>query len=96
MGNEYLLQKTKVEETEECNNLFPDVSASRVGIITNSGQELSELVHQNALTDEKIEQKFYSLTRDLLVPAQRKELLSLLWNLEQVGDVTNIMGLLKV
>lgn len=97
-----LMQKTKVEETEECNNLFPDASASRVGIITQSGEELSELVqyprgqHQSALIDGKIEQKFYSLSRDLLAPAQRKELLSLLWNLEQVGDVTNIMELLKV
>ncbi len=97
-----LIQKTKVEETEECNNLYPDVSASRVEIVTKSGEKFSELVqyprgpHQSAFIDEIIEQKFYSLTKDLLSPTQRKELLSLLWNLEEVKDVANIMELLKI
>jgi 2-methylcitrate dehydratase len=97
-----LMQKTKVEETEECNKLYPDTSACRVEIITKSGKKFSELVqyprgqYQSVVPDEKIEQKFYSLTRDLLAPTQRKGLLSLLWNLEQVEDVADIMELLRI
>jgi 2-methylcitrate dehydratase PrpD len=97
-----LMQKTKVEETEECNNLYPEVSASRVEIITKSGEKFSELVqyprdpHQSGFIDEIISQKFYSLTKDLLAPTQREELLSLLWNLDQVEDVSKIMELLKI
>lgn len=97
-----LIQKIKVEETDECNNLFPDASANRVEIVTKSGEKFSELVqyhrghHQNPLTDEEIEQKFHSLTGDLLSLANRKELLSLLWNLEEVDDVGKIMELLKI
>ena len=66
-----LIQKIKVEETKECNDLYPGASANRVEIITKSGQTFSEFVkyhrghHQNPLTDEEIEQKFHSLTKDL-------------------------------
>ena len=51
---------------------------------------------RNPATDEEIEQKFQSLTRDFLLPSQRKKLLSLLWNLEQVQDVSRIMELLVI
>lgn len=97
-----LIQKTKVEETEECNHLYPDISASRVDIITKSGEKFSELVqsprgpHRSAYLDEIVEQKFYSLTRDILAPNIRKKLLSLLWNLEEVTDVGSMMKLFKI
>jgi 2-methylcitrate dehydratase len=97
-----LIGKIKVEETEECNNLYPDASANRVEIITKSGKKFSELVQyhrghfQNPLTDKEIEEKFHSLTGDFLKPKQRKRLLSLLWNLEQAEDVGKIMKLLKI
>jgi 2-methylcitrate dehydratase len=92
-----LVQKIKVEETEECDNLYPDAMANRVEIVARSGKRFSELVkyhrgHQkNPLTDEEIELKFTSLTSDLLTPAQRKQVLSLVWNLEQVQDVGEVM-----
>jgi hypothetical protein len=34
-----------------------------------------------------MEQKFTSLAGDQLTPAQRKQVLSLVWDLEQVDDV---------
>ncbi len=97
-----LVQKIRVEEAEECNSLYSDAMANRVEIVTKSGDKFSELVqyhrgHQkNPLTDEEIEQKFISLTRELLTPAQRKGLFSLVWNLEQVEDVSKVMQLLKI
>jgi 2-methylcitrate dehydratase len=92
-----LVQKIKVNETEECNNLYPDAMANRVEVVASSGKRFSELVkyhrgHQkNPLTDEEIELKFTSLTSDLLTPAQRKQVLSLVWNLERVDDVGEVM-----
>ena len=97
-----LAQKIKVEETEECDNLYPDAMANRVGLITKSGKRFSELVqyhrgHQkNPLTNEEIEQKFTYLAGDLLTSDQRKQVLSLVWNLEQVDDIGEIMRLVKV
>lgn len=92
-----LVQKIKVEETEECDSLYPDAMANRVEIVTKSGKKFSELVkyhhgHQkNPMNDEEIERKFTSLTGDLLKPAQRKQVLSLVWNLEQVDDAGEVI-----
>jgi 2-methylcitrate dehydratase len=97
-----LMQKIKVEESAECNNLWPDASANRVEIITKSGEKISEVVkyhrghYKNPLTEEEIEQKFHSLTGELLTLDQRKGLLSILWNFEQVEDVSEIMALLEI
>jgi 2-methylcitrate dehydratase len=97
-----LLNKIKVEETEECNSLFPGANATRVDLITKSGKKISEFVqhhrghYQNPMSDEEIEQKFHSLTNDLLTPNQREKLLTLIWNLEQVDDVRRVMGLLTI
>lgn len=92
-----LVQKIKVEETEECNRLYPDAMANRVEIVTKSGKKFSELVkyhhgHQkNPMADEEIERKFTSLVEDLLTPAQRKEVFKLVWNLEKVPDIGELM-----
>jgi len=97
-----LIKRIKVEETEECERLYPDASANRVEIITKSGKKFSEIVqyhrghYRNPLTREEIEQKFHSLTRCLLTSERREELLSHLWNLEQVADIGKIMGLLTI
>jgi 2-methylcitrate dehydratase len=97
-----LIQKIRVEETEECSTLYPDARATRVELVTKSGEKLSEFVqyhrghHRNPCTDEETEKKFHSLTRDLLTHTQRSRLLTLLWNLEEVEDVGDIMELLKI
>ena len=97
-----LIQKITIEETEECNGLYPGASANRVEIVTTSGERFTELVryhrghHRNPLTDEEIEQKFHSLTEDLMPQSQREQLLDMLWNLEQVDDVGRIMELLII
>ena len=91
------MQKIKVEETQECNNLYPDAMANGVELVMKSGKRFSELVkyhrgHQkNPLSDEEIENKFTSLVSGLLTQAQRKKLLSLVWNLEQVRDIGDLM-----
>ena len=71
-------------------------------VITKSGKKLSEFVqyhrghHRNPLSDEEIEQKFHSLTKDLLTLTQREKLLTLLWDLEHVDDIHSIMDLLRI
>jgi 2-methylcitrate dehydratase len=97
-----LIRKIKVEENDECNRLHPDASANRMEIITKSGEKFSEFGqyhrghHRNPLTDEEIEQKFHSVTGELLSPTQRGQLLRLLWDFEHVDDVRIIMDLLKI
>jgi 2-methylcitrate dehydratase len=97
-----LIGKITVDETEECNNLYPDALGNRLELVTGSGEKFSELVayhrghHQNPMTDEEIEQKFISLTKDLLSPFQTKTLFHSVWNLEQIDDVGKIMSSLMI
>jgi 2-methylcitrate dehydratase len=97
-----LIQKVKVTNSPEYDKMVPEASPARVEVVTKSGKRFSETVMQwrgyysNPCTDEEIEQKFNSLSRDLLSSEQRKELLSLAWNIEQVKDAHRIMELLKV
>ena len=96
------MQKIKVEAIEECNRLHPAASPNRVDVMTRTGERYSEMVPyhhghpRNPLTDAEIEHKFNSLTRDLLAPAQQQDLLSLVWNLERVEDISQIMPRLKI
>jgi 2-methylcitrate dehydratase len=97
-----LIRKITVDETEECNNFYPNALANRLELITHSGEKYSELVeyhrghHKNPMSDEEIEQKFISLTKGLLSPAQTKEVFDSVWNLEQIVDVGKLMASLTV
>jgi len=97
-----LMEKITVEETEECNNLYPNATANRVEITTKSGKKFSELVpyhrghSKNFLTDEEIENKFYSLGNGLLSKDRSEKLISRLWNLENVDDIGEIMKMTQI
>ena len=94
-----LMKRIKVEVNEECDKLHPSSSCNRVEVITGGGKIFSEMVqyhhghYKDPLTDAEIENKFNSLTKKHISPAQRKELLSLIWNLEQVDDASRVMQL---
>ena len=48
------------------------------------------------MSDEELEGKFLSLAQGLLSQAQISRLLDRLWNLEQVDDIGEVMGRLRV
>jgi hypothetical protein len=48
------------------------------------------------MTDQEIEAKFRTLTRDLLTTAQTEAILQRLWNLEHVDDIGNVMKLFRI
>ncbi|MBM2825463.1 MAG: hypothetical protein HW402_1127 [Dehalococcoidales bacterium] len=97
-----LMQKIKVNDVDELTRMYPQASPNRVEIVTKSGKKLSVMVpyhhghYLNPLNDREIEEKFNSLTRTLLTPAQSKELVSLIWNLEKLDDASKIMQLLRI
>ena len=97
-----LMAKIRVDETEECRNLYPGACPARMELTTRSGSTCSELVlyhrghFRNPLSDQEIEQKFCSLTRDLLSAARQREFLGLTWNLEQVEDIHRVMEMVTI
>jgi 2-methylcitrate dehydratase len=97
-----LMQKVKVEVTEEAVRSRPDGGLNVVEIVTKSGQRYKErgTYHKghpkNPMTDEDLEGKFRSLAQGLLGGRQMSLLLERLWNLEQVDDFGDVMALMKV
>jgi 2-methylcitrate dehydratase len=97
-----LMQKIKVEATEEGLKSRPDGSLNVVQVVTKPGQRYEERgAHhkghpKNPMTDEELEGKFRSLAQGLLGDRQMRQLLDRLWNLEQVEHIGEVMELLKV
>lgn len=97
-----LLQKVKVEVIKECDDLYPKASANRVEVTLVSGRKYSEIVEYhrghnlNPLTDSEIEEKFHSLTEGCLSRYKRKKLLQLLWDLENIEDISKVIELMTV
>ncbi len=97
-----LLGKIKVAVTEDCEKLHPDACANKVEVVTKSGKKLSEFVryhrghHRNPLSDGEIEQKFESLSRDLLLPEQRQEIFQHVWDIEELDDASHLMDLTRI
>ena len=76
--------------------------AAVVTIALRDGSKHTEtVVHatgapENPLSDTQLEDKFRSLTADVLSRARCNKLLDLLWDLDRVGDIGEVAGLLRV
>jgi 2-methylcitrate dehydratase len=97
-----LVQKVKVSVSAEANRRAPEAMLSTVDVVTASGQRLTAEVayhrghYKNPMSDQEIEAKFRSLARDLLTARQIDALLDRLWNLEQVGDIGEVMNMVRI
>ena len=109
-GDEYLrnpqlldlVQKVKVSVSEEANRRAPEAMLSTVEVVTTSGNRYSspEVPYhrghwRNPMTEQELEEKFRALARDILNPAQVDTLLDRLWNLEQVDDIGQVIGMVR-
>ena len=74
-------------------------------IVVNCGDrdrcfEISVSYHKghckNPMSDTEVEDKFRSLTCDLLSPAQTRALLDRLWHLEEVKDIGEVIRMTKI
>ena len=76
-----LMQKIKVEVTEEARNAHPQAMLDTVEVVTQSGERYKEQVphhrghYQNPMTDEELEGKFRSLAQTVLSEPQMRRLL---------------------
>ena len=97
-----LMQKIRVEVTDECQGVYPEAMLDIVEVVTKSGERFKESVphhrghYKNPMTDEELEGKFYSLAQGLLSESQISGLLDRLWNLEDVEDIGEVMELTKI
>jgi 2-methylcitrate dehydratase len=98
-----LVQKVKVSVSEEANRRAPEAMLSRVEVVTASGAHpvAAEVAYhrghfKNPMSDQEIEGKFRSLTRDLLSLTQTEAILERLWNLEQVTDIAAVIKMVRI
>ena len=98
-----LVQKVKVSISEEANRRAPDAMLASVEVVTTSGDRFAspEIPYhrghwKNPMTGPELEGKFRSLSKDQLAPTQTEALLEQLWTLEQLDDIGQLIGMVKL
>ncbi len=95
------LKKVEVVADPEIEKVFPALQRVRVVLRTTDGREFTKQLDypkgdpRNPLTDAEVEAKFESLADGVLSKAAQKKLKDAIWNLENIGSVTKLMGLMK-
>ena len=97
-----LTGRVQVAASEEADRRAPEAMLCDVEVVTKSGERYTAEVpyhkghYKNPMTDAEVEAKFRSLAQDLLSPTQTDALLDKLWNLEQVGDIGEVIRLTRI
>lgn len=97
-----LLQRTKVYEDISLTQKYPESVSNRVVLKLENGNNLSvqkdyPLGHpKNPMSRVQIEDKFKSLTKPVLGSEKPVELLSKLWKLEDLQDLSEIYGIASI
>ncbi|OUD05080.1 MmgE/PrpD family protein [Streptomyces swartbergensis] len=92
-----LMQRISVREDPALTEIFPEYIPNRVAVTLTSGEVLTEEVRDApgggrvAMTDEQFEEKFHGLLRALAPEAQREEILSLAWGVENLPDLSPLL-----
>lgn len=97
-----MMRRMRVDTDAEFERQAPAKRNLRIEIRTRSGD--SKVVHkvvtaeelQTPWTDQQVEGKFLKIVRDVLTPAQARASLQLMWQLEEVEDVAQLLDGLRI
>ncbi len=95
------LKKIEVVADPEIEKVFPALQRAIVRIDTTDGRSFSKQLDyskgdpRNPLTDHELEEKFAALADGVLTAATQQRVKDVVWNLERVGSVTELMALMK-
>lgn len=95
-----LMKRMKIEEDVEFSKQAPGVRNCRIEAFTKDGKryvthrQLTAEDIGRGMSDEEVNEKFTRLTRNMIVPARRKQLLDLIRNLEGVENMGSVVDLL--
>jgi 2-methylcitrate dehydratase len=88
-------------EDKKYTSRFPDAASCRVEIRTKGGQmEVAEVEHPrghflNPMNDGEVNSKFISLSERTISSARAKSLLSVLWELDELSDLSPLLRALQ-
>jgi 2-methylcitrate dehydratase len=95
------LPKVEVVADPEIEKVFPKLQRVVVSIRTTDGKEHTKQVDfpkgdpRNPLSDREVEEKFEALAAPVLTDTAMRKVKDAVWNLEQVGTIAELMGLLR-
>src|SRR5882724_9409304 len=95
------LKKIEVVADPEIEKVFPALQRVIVNIATKDGRTFARQLDypkgdpRNPLTDNEIEEKFAALAEGVLSKTAQQKLADTIWNLEKVGSVSKLMGMMK-
>src|SRR5207248_3168825 len=95
------LKKIEVVADPEIEKVFPALQRVIVNITTKDGRTVTRQLDypkgdpRNPLTDTEIEEKFAALAEGVLSKSSQQKLKDAIWNLEKVGSVNKLMGMMK-
>ncbi len=96
------MEKIKVNRNAEHNKQYPESFPCLIEIKGNNGETHSHTVSypkghpKNPLTDKELEDKFHLLNNGLIKNENAKEVIDMIWNLERLTEITNMIEMLKV
>jgi 2-methylcitrate dehydratase len=96
------LKKVEVVADPEIEKVFPALQRVIVTIQTLDGRKLTRQLDypkgdaRNPLTDREIEEKFAALAGPVMGKAAQKKIMKAVWDLEKLGNVSELMKLLRV
>jgi len=95
------LKKIEVVADPEIEKVFPALQRVIVNITTQDGRTFTRQLDypkgdpRNPLTDTEIEEKFAALAEGVLSKRAQEKLEEAIWNLEKIGSVNKLMGMMK-
>jgi 2-methylcitrate dehydratase len=95
------LKKVEVVADPEIEKVFPALQRVIVNLTASDGRTFTKQLDypkgdpRNPLTDAEVEEKFAALAEGVLSQGAQKKLKDAIWNLELVGSVSKLMGLMK-
>jgi 2-methylcitrate dehydratase len=96
------MQKLTIEEDKEHSQQWPKTFHCRIEVDGRSGRKWSQHIKNpkghpaNPMNDHDIGEKFFGLTKTTLGHDQAKQVLDLLWDLEEIEDVRQILDALRI
>jgi 2-methylcitrate dehydratase len=94
------LKKVEVVADPEIEKVFPALQRVIVNLTTTDGRTFTKQLDypkgdpRNPLSDVEVEEKFAALAEGVLSEGAQKKLKNAIWNLEKVGSVSKLMGLM--
>jgi 2-methylcitrate dehydratase len=97
-----LISKVKAVADPELEKLSPALKPSEVVIRTQDGKEYTSRVNypkgdpREPMSEQELDNKFDGLTANVITPKRRERIANMIWNLEKVKDIGELMGVLVV